>query len=88
LIIDPKKELVLALAYVRGKQSPFYPEKFDEQKRKIENIRKGGFEYLCRDINQKLNEIKEDFVNAPFGKGYFNFWKKYRDYWRSVDFWA
>lgn len=87
LIIDPKQELVLALAYVRGKQSPFYPDKFDREKEKIEAIRPNAFKILCDEINSKLDKITEDFANAPFGKGYFNFWKKYRDYWRSREFW-
>mgnify|MGYP000123678977 CR=1 FL=1 len=88
LIVDRDKKIVVALSYVRGKQTPFYPEKFDIQKSKIDRIRPNAFEYLCNDIYRKLDEIQEDFAHAPFGKGYFNFWKKYRDYWRSVDFWT
>jgi len=86
IVVDPEKELAIGLAYVKGRQTPFYPQKFDQQVAKINRIKPNAFKYLCKQIDKELDEWEEDFAHAPFGKRYFQFWKSIRDRFREPEF--
>jgi len=90
LIVDRERELVIGLALVRGRQTPFYPEKFEREIWKIKKIRKGAFEYLCKKIDKALEGINvKNIAFAPFagrGQGYFRFWTQIRDEFRTPEF--
>jgi hypothetical protein len=84
-----KGEEVLGLANVRGKQDSFSPEKFNNQIIRLNSLRKSGFQFLCKEINKTLtNEQTKDFGKEIYGKHFFSFWKKYRDYFRTSEFWG
>jgi len=79
---------VIGLVNVRGKQNNYGIYQFNNQMQKINVIKSNGFNWLCQKINENLdNEQIKDFSNEIFGKHFFNFWKKYRDYWRTKEFW-
>ena len=73
-------DLVLALAYVRGKQSPFYPDKFDRQVDKIKAV-PGYYDRLVKEIKKAIKD--ENIEDLKWGRTYFRIWKQNRDYWRS-----
>jgi len=86
-----KNDLVIGLARVRGKQTPFYPEKFDWQMKKLDAIKKEGSKFLMRAINKELEKVNvKEMAEAPFasrGQGYFRFWCQIRDKMRQRSFW-
>jgi len=79
-------------AYYRKVWTKAEPSQFDFKVVSAFNrIKKGGFQFICREIKKALKKEgknAEGFLEAPFGKHFFQFWKRNRDYLRQRSFWS
>jgi len=77
-------EKVLGIATIRGKQGIYDAWHFDQQKAKIEAIKKGSFEKVCAKWEEILKGYNLDDVKS--GRLYFRIWKEWRDEIRKREF--
>jgi hypothetical protein len=79
------ENIILAIAFIRGKQSPFTIEKFNREVEKLNAIAPNGFNLICAEWEKIIkNENLEDLKN---GKRFFQVWRQYRDKLREAQFW-
>ena len=78
---------LLGIRRIRGKQYGFKASDFERKViNKLNAIKENGFNFLVNIIEKDLE--KEDLEKIlKYQRYFFDFWKKKRDEWRSVEVW-